>query len=146
MRTKEFLGRLDHERIVQAIKTAEAQTSGEIRVYLQRGFLAEDPLVAAQRNFQKLGMHKTRERNAVLIFVAPRAQKFAVIGDQGVQVKCGDLFWRRLIDAMQTHFKTENFTAAVVQAIEQTGELLAQHFPRRPDDRNELPNAVEGDM
>ena len=90
-------------------------------------------------------MTATRERNGVLIFVAPRAQKFAVIGDEGIHQRCGDAFWQQLVavDA-GTHFQAENFTDAVVHAIDQTGELLsAQHFPRRPDDRNELPNTVE---
>jgi uncharacterized membrane protein len=88
-------------------------------------------------------MTKTRDRNGVLIFVAPRAQKFAVIGDLGVHEKCGDLFWQTLTQAMRAHFQAENFTDAVLHAIRETGELLAQHFPRRPNDRNELPNTVE---
>ena len=142
MRTKDFLGRLDHGRIVKAIKAAESKTSGEIRVYVQRGFLKDDPVVAAQRNFQDLGMRKTRERNAVLIFVAPRAQKFAVIGDEGVHQKCGAEFWQKLVDAMRDHFQKENFTEALVKAIEDTGQLLARYFPRTPGDRDELPNTV----
>ena len=142
MRTKEFLGRLDHGRIVQAIGEAEARTSGEIRVYLERGFLEEDPVLAAQRSFQKLGMEKTRGRNAVLIFIAPRAQKFAVIGDEGVHQKCGAEFWQTLVDAMRDHFQKENFTEALVKAIGDTGQLLARYFPRTPDDRDELPNTV----
>ncbi len=88
-------------------------------------------------------MTQTRERNAVLIFVAPRAQKFAVIGDRGVHEKCGEPFWQALTQAMRAHFQAQNFTDAIVHAIREAGSLLAQHFPRRPDDRNELPNAVE---
>ena len=142
MRTKEFVEKLEHQRIVNAIAAAERETSGEIRVYIQRGEIA-DPIPAARQQFEKLGMTATRERNAVLIFVAPRSQKFAVIGDTGIHERCGDEFWRRLVEAMQAYFKAENFTDAVVHAIKQTGDLLAQHFPRQPDDRDELPNAVE---
>ena len=142
MRTKEFVEKLEHQRIVNAIAAAEKKTSGEIRVFIQRGEIA-DPIPAARQQFEKLGMTATRERNAVLIFVAPRSQKFAVIGDTGIHERCGDEFWQRLVEAMQAHFKGENFTDAVIHAIKQTGDLLAQHFPRRPDDRDELPNAVE---
>ena len=142
MGTKEFLARLDHDRIVRAIAAAEQKTSGEIRVFVQRGEII-DPMAAARAKFEKLGMTRTRERNGVLIFVAPRAQKFAVIGDEGVHAKCGEAFWQQLIESTQVHFKAENFTDAIVHAIEHTGELLAQHFPRRPNDRNQLPNAVE---
>jgi uncharacterized membrane protein len=142
METKSFLKRLDHDRIARAISTAESRTSGEIRVYVQHGKLG-DVILEAQKQFEKLGMTATRERNAVLIFVAPRAQKFAVVGDSGIHARCGNEFWERVVAAMRVHFKAENFTDAVVHAIEQAGELLASHFPRRPDDRNELPNRVE---
>ncbi|HEY2713317.1 MAG TPA: TPM domain-containing protein [Chthoniobacterales bacterium] len=142
MRTKHFIAKLDDERIVRAIAAAEQQTSGEIRVFVQHGEVA-DPVVAAQARFEKLGMTATRERNSVLIFVAPRSQKFAVIGDRGIHQRCGDEFWQRLVEAMQQHLRAENFTDAVVHAIDQTGELLSQHFPRRSDDRNELPDEVE---
>ncbi len=142
MRSKDFIARLDHERIVAAIKAAEAQTSGEIRVYLQRGAVKEDPLALATRKFLEFGMEKTAARNAVLILVAPRAQKFAVVGDEGIHQKCGPEFWDRLVAAMRAHFKREEFTAALVEAIETAGASLASHFPRQPDDRNELPDIV----
>ncbi len=142
MRTKEFLAHLDHDLIVQAIAKAESQTSGEIRVFIQRGDVP-DPIEAARKQFVRLGMTNTRERNGVLILVAPRAQKFAVIGDEGIHEKCGAAFWQQLTRAMESHFRAENFTDALLHAIAQTGELLATHFPRRADDRNELPDTVE---
>ena len=142
MRTNDFMEKLEHARIVRSIAAAEMKTSGEIRVFIRRGELP-DPVAAAREQFEKLGMTATRERNGVLIFVAPRSQKFAVIGDEGIHRHCGDEFWQRLVEAMQAEFKAANFTDAIVRAIEEAGDLLAQHFPRRPDDRNELPNAVE---
>jgi uncharacterized membrane protein len=142
MRTKEFLGKLEHDRIAKAIATAEATTSGEIRVFIQRGNVA-DAVSDARAQFERLGMTQTRERNAVLIFVAPRAQKFAVIGDRGVYEKCGEPFWQTLTQAMRPHFEAQHFTDAIVHAVREAGSLLTQHFPRRPDDRNELSNAVE---
>src|SRR5204863_499039 len=84
--------------------------------------------------FVQLEMEKTRERNAVLIFVAPRAQKFAVIGDEGVHQKCGEKFWQDLVARMRGHFLREDFTQALVEGIESTGELLAKHFPRTVPD------------
>ena len=130
MRTKSFLGQLDHKRIVAAIKEAEAKSSGEIRVFIQRGELEGDPVLAAQKKFHGLGMDATKERNGILIFVLPRAQKFAVIGDEGVHKKCGPEFWQRLVESMRDHFKREEFTAALVEAIETAGQLLAQHYHR----------------
>jgi uncharacterized membrane protein len=144
MRTKEFLGRLAHDRITRAIAAAEAKTSGEIRVFIRRGEI-DDPVAAAREQFEKLGMTATRDRNGVLIFVAPRSQKFAVIGDRGIHERCGAGYWQALVEKMQRDFRTENFTDAIVNAIDQTGDLLAQHFPRRPDDRNELSDAIQQD-
>jgi uncharacterized membrane protein len=142
MRTKEFIKKLEHDRVVRAITAAEAKTSGEIRVFVQHGSI-DDPVSAARAQFQKLGMTATRDRNGVLIFIAPRSQKFAVIGDAGIHERCEDEFWERLVNAMRAHFKTENFTDALIHAIAQAGELLSQHFPRQPDDRNELPDVLE---
>src|SRR6185295_14371591 len=142
MRTWEFLSKLDSKRIIEAIQQAEAKTSGEIRVFVKRGPLPGDALVAARKNFHELGMEKTKQRNGVLIFVAPRARKFAVIGDEGVHQKCDEKYWQRLVDSMRTHFQKENFTDALVEAVRRTGELLAKHFPKRGDDTNELPDVV----
>jgi uncharacterized membrane protein len=140
MRTREFLSKLEHDRIVEAIREAESRTSGEIRVLIQRGKLKSDPLVAAQRKFHRLGMHKTRERNAVLIFVAPRAHKFAVVGDRAIHEMCDGKLWRGIVDGMRTHFQNEKFNDALVEAIHHAGSALATHFPKTASDANELPD------
>jgi uncharacterized membrane protein len=145
MRTKEFLGKLDHDRIVQAIRDVEARTSAEVRVYIQRGKLDGDALIAAQARFQKLGMDKTEERNAVLIFIAPRAHKFAVIGDKAIHGKCGEQLWQSVVDRMRAHFQEAEFGEALVEAIEEVGNALVLHFPKRSSEANELPDdVVEG--
>jgi uncharacterized membrane protein len=142
MRTKEFLTKLEHDRIVNAIRSAESKTSGEIRVYIQRGTLNADPLISAEKKFHRLRMRRTRERNAVLIFVAPRAHKFAVVGDEAIHEKCGDEFWQRVVDGMREHLRNENFSRAIVEAIEKVGKLLATHFPRTATSSNELPDEL----
>ena len=142
MRTKEFLGKLDHDRIVQAIRAVEAGTSAEVRVYVQRGKLDGDALEVAQTRFHKLDMHKTEGRNAVLIFVAPRAHKFAVIGDKAIHEKCGEQLWQSVIDRMRAHFRNEKFSDALVEAIEEVGKALAAHFPRKGSDKDELPDDI----
>lgn len=142
MRTREFVSKVEHERIVSAIREAEAKTSGEIRVFIQRGKLNADPLVAAQKKFHQLRMHTTRERNAVLIFVAPRAHKFAVVGDKAIHEKCGDEFWQRIVDGMRVHFQNEKFSHALVDAVKEIGKVLAAHFPRTRANANELPDEV----
>jgi uncharacterized membrane protein len=142
MRTRDFLSRLEHARIVSAIREAESKTSGEIRIYVQRGKFEADPVMVAQKKFQRLGMYKTRERNAVLIFVAPRAHKFAVVGDQAIHEKCGEQFWQHVVDVMRIHFQNEKFSHALTEAISEVGKVLATHFPRTSANANELPDEI----
>jgi uncharacterized membrane protein len=142
MRTKEFLSKLEHDEIVKAIRNAESKTSGEIRVFIQRGELDADPVAAAKKRFHRLGMQKTAERNAVLIFVAPRAHKFAIIGDQAIHQKCEEKLWQGLVNQMREHFRKENFTNAIVDAIHEIGDALAAHFPRRSTTSGGLPDEV----
>ena len=144
MHQVEFLSRIEHEKVVAAIADAETRTSGEIRVWISHRQIA-DALEAAQKRFQKLGMHKTAERNAVLVYIAPRSRVFAVIGDQAVHEKCGDAFWREVTAQLSTDLKKEPVTEALVNAIQKIGALLAAHFPRKPGDKNQLPDEILGD-
>jgi uncharacterized membrane protein len=144
MKTAEFLSQLDDARIAAAIAEAERNTSGEIRVYVSRHADA-DALEAAHRRFAQLGMARTRERNAVLLHFAPLTQQFAVWGDTGVHEKCGQDFWNGIAGAMGRDLQAGHFTEAIVNAVRATGELLARHFPRASDDRNELPDTVARD-
>jgi uncharacterized membrane protein len=75
-------------------------------------------------------MTQSPERNGVLIFVAPRTHKFAVIGDEGVHAKCGDEFWRELAKVMTDYFRKSEFAEGIIHGIRKAGELLAEHFPR----------------
>jgi uncharacterized membrane protein len=133
---------IDQHRIVVAIQSAERRTSGEIRVLIARQ-PAADPIAAAKKHFERLGMTRTAARNGVLIFIAPRSRTFAVIGDTGVHEKCGDKFWQELAMVMSEHFKLEHFADGLVFGIERAGALLAEHFPRANDDRNELSDEIE---
>jgi uncharacterized membrane protein len=139
-----FINELDDARIVEAIAKAELQSSGEIRVFISEHEVA-DALVEAKKQFTALGMEKTALRNGVLIYVAPKSQTFAVVGDSGVHAKCGEHFWDATTKDMRALLKEGKFTEALISAIQSIGEVLKQNFPRASDDRNELPNQIEGD-
>ena len=144
MKARDFLKQLHHDDIIAAIRKAEQKTSGEIRVFISR-HEPHDAVAAAQAEFMRLGMDKTKEKNGVLIFVAPRARKFAIIGDAGVHARCGDEFWTQVAAEMTGHFKKSEFTQGILHAIHKAGELLARHFPRRPGDQNQLPDDIAHD-
>jgi uncharacterized membrane protein len=141
MKTRHLIKQLDRQLVEAGIRSAEQATSGEIRVIVHHKPV-EDAVAAASAAFLRLGMDKTRERNAVLIFVAPESQKFAVIGDEAVHQKCGDIFWQELAAAMTGHFKQARFTDGLRLGISRAGALLAEHFPRQAGDVDELPNEV----
>jgi len=128
MHPRTFSNHLQHDAIVAAIHSAEHQTSGRIHVSISPKHV-DDPVAVAQAEFMRLGLDKSPHRNGVLIFVAPRAHKFAVIGDAAVHAKCGEEFWRQLADAMTGYFKKSDFTNGIIHGVQKSGELLAQHFP-----------------
>src|SRR5674476_1555592 len=117
MHPKTFAKHLHHDNVVAAIRDAEHKTSGEIRVSISPKHI-DDPVAAAQVEFLRLGMNKSPERNGVLIFVAPRTHKFAVVGDEAVHAKCGDEFWRQLADAMTGYFRTSEFTPGIIHGVQ----------------------------
>lgn len=144
MKPKAFLQELREAEIVVAIQQAERKTSGEIRVFVSHKNVPA-AVEAARAAFVRLRLTRTRERNAVLIFVAPHARQFAVIGDEGVHQRCGEAFWRQMAEEMSGHFKAARFTEGIVHAVRTAGDLLAEHFPHRRDDQNELPDRVAHD-
>ena len=86
-------------------------------------------------------MTKTAERNGVLVYIAPRAHKFRILGDVAIHEKCGaGVLDRRWPRRWRRHFRKGEFTEGVVEAVRTVGEKLAAHFPRRAEDRDELPN------
>jgi uncharacterized membrane protein len=144
MKPRSFLDRLDHDRVVAAIRAAEARSRGEIRVHVARAPV-EEPQRAAAALFEKLGMAATAERNGVLLFVAPASQRFAVVGDKGIHEKCGGGFWKDVASAMEEDFRQGRFTDGIVKGVAKAGDALAAHFPRTGPDRNELSDEVSED-
>ena len=141
---KDFFTATEQDDIRQAILMAELDTSGEIRVHIENTCEGE-VLDRAAQVFKQLGMTKTKLRNGVLVYLAIRNRKFAIIGDAGVHQRCGDAFWKALADEMSGHFRKSEFTAGLVHGIRKAGDLLAGHFPRQPDDVNELPDEIARD-
>jgi uncharacterized membrane protein len=92
--------------------------------------------------FRRLGMHRTAERHGVLIYVAVEERRLAVVGDEGIHVRVGDSYWHRVRDLMVERLRSNAPREAIERAVEALGRSLAEHYPRRPDDRNELSDDV----
>lgn len=144
MRSHEFIAQLDEPKIVAAIAQAEKRSSGEIRVFVSQREV-DDVVARAQQRFEKLGMTRTQLRNGVLLYFAPRSRKFAVVGDQAIHEKCGPAFWEDVSTGVRRHLRSGDFTEAILHGVRQVGEVLARHFPRQADDRDELSNKIARD-
>lgn len=127
--------------IVEAIRLAELQTSGEIRVHLEKS-TSKVPFDRALEVFHSLTMHATAQKNGVLIYVAYQDKNFVICGDQGINDLVPTDFWDCTKDLMASHFKSGDFAAGLVSGIAQVGEQLKTYFPLQENDQNELSNEI----
>jgi uncharacterized membrane protein len=134
---KKFFTPEEEKAIVAAIQEAERKTSGEIRVHLVKHCWG-DVYEEAVKVFEKLGMTRTMERTGVLIYLALKNHRFAVVGDIGTHEKVPPDFWTKIRDAMQDDFQKGDFVKGLVDGIQTCGEQLTEFFPRRATDKNEL--------
>ncbi|HEY0142392.1 MAG TPA: TPM domain-containing protein [Thermoanaerobaculia bacterium] len=142
MHQKDFLEKLDQQRIVDAIHAAELRTSGEIRVHVQPRATGGEIREVAERTFERLGMTKTELRNGVLLFIACEEQRFVILGDQGLNERVPAGFWDEIAARLTIRFKAGEYTDGIVEAIHSAGEELLHYFPRNEADVNELPNEI----
>lgn len=136
-----ILNREEDRRVVEAIKQAERNTSGEIKVHIEnccKGDVEERSLVV----FNKLKLNETKLRNGVLIYLAVRDHKFAILGDEGINNVVGQGFWNDVKDLMLSHFKENRFAEGLEQGIQRCGEKLKTYFPYQSDDINEIPDDI----
>jgi uncharacterized membrane protein len=132
-----FFSEVEQHAIQRAIDQAEADTSGEIRVHLDRR-CPGDPLAAARAWFDKLGMRATAARNGVLLYLAIADHKFALYGDEAVDKVLPEGTWERLRDLMVAEFARGRFVEGISGAIAAIGAALKVHFPCAADDKDEL--------
>lgn len=140
-KVEEFLTANDEAEIIKAIRGAEKQTSGEIRVHIERTFNG-DHFERALELFYHLKMDNTKQSNGVLIYVAVEDRNFVIYGDKGINDVVPTQFWESTRDVMQKHFKTANYKQGLIDGILQAGEQLKQHFPWSTTDINELSDEI----
>lgn len=141
MNAKDFFSETDQAAIIQSITEAELNTSGEIRVRIDSK-CSIDPKVRAIDIFQKLKMHRTDLRNAVLFYLAVDDHKFSIVGDKGINEAVPADFWDSIRDEMLIHFKEKQFASGLCTGIRRAGEKLKTHFPYMEDDKNELSDEI----
>ena len=136
-----ILNREEDQRVVEAIRQAERNTSGEIKVHIEN-FCKGDVEQRSLFIFDKLKLNETQLRNGVLIYLAIKDHKFAILGDKGINDVVEDGFWNDVKDLMLNQFKEGHFAEGLEQGIMRCGEKLKAFFPYQSDDINEIPDDI----
>ena len=143
LRRKPLFNEEQQQQIVTAIRDAEQQTSGEIRVYVENHCRYVDPLDRASEVFAGLRMEKTAARNGVLVYVALKDRQLALYGDRGIHEKVGETFWNQQVKNILEHFNKANYAGGIAGVVTAIGQALKQYFPYDGGtDKNELPDDI----
>jgi uncharacterized membrane protein len=139
--SKTFFTTQEQDQIIESIRLAELNTSGEIRLHIEAK-CEGDAYERAKVVFEQLGMHATEQKNGVLFYLAYADHKFAILGDKGIHEKVSQQFWDAEKELLLSYFKQQKFAEGLCLAITQAGEKLKQHFPYQSNDTNELSNDI----
>jgi uncharacterized membrane protein len=139
--SKTFFTAQEQDQIIESIRLAELNTSGEIRLHIEAN-CEGDAYERAKVVFEALSMHATEQKNGVLFYLAYAHHKFAILGDKGIHEKVSQQFWDAEKELLLTYFKQNKFVDGICLAITQAGEKLKEHFPYQSNDTNELSNDI----
>jgi len=136
-----FLTSTQEEEIIDAIRVAEKETSGEIRVHIEKS-TEKDPFERAKEIFHFLKMDETEKHNGVLFYLAVDDKKFSILGDKGINNAVPDMFWNSVRDIVLDRFKMGDYTEGLKLGIIEAGNKLKQFFPYHKNDKNELDDSI----
>ncbi|MDP4149876.1 MAG: TPM domain-containing protein [Bacteroidota bacterium] len=141
---KEFFTDAEKRQIVDAIQSAERQTSGQVRVFVESRCRFVDPLDRAVEVFASLKMDQTPDHNGVLVYVAIKDRQLALYGDQGIHTKVGDAFWNDKVKLILSHFDKANYAHGLVHIVIEIGEVLGKYYPydKNAGGANDLPDDI----
>ncbi len=135
----------EESSIISAIEAAESLSRAELRVHYTRKDRVDDIFQSALQQFQKLEMHKTEERNGVLIFLAPKAKQLAIVGDEGIHRHVGQEFWEHTHAACIQEIQSNGLAKGIILGLELIGKEMAKYFPIGEHNPNELSNEISSD-
>ncbi len=140
-KVEDFLTKLEEAEVIETIRLAEQNTSGEIRIHLEKTS-EQDAYERALDVFFELKMNETNLQNGVLIYVAVEDKKFAICGDKGINQVVSDDFWDNTKNIITQHFRANNFKQGLIEGITEAGLQLKKYFPLQDNDTNELSNEI----
>jgi len=141
-KAEDYFTLIEKKTIVSAIEQAEMQTSGEIRVFVESKCNYVKAIDRAKELFDHLDMHKTEDRNAVIVYVALKDRQLAIYADEGIYEIAGSSFWENQVITMLKHFNSQDYVEGIASVVSQIGKALQTNFPYQKNDINELPNDI----
>ena len=135
------LSEIQQAEVLLAIQEAELKTSGEIRVHIE-SHCEGHPIERSKVLFYQLGMNQTDLQNGVLVYLAIKDRKYAIIGDKGIDAKVPLKFWEEIRDEMKPILATNEFGKALALGVNRIGKVLVESFPYLEGDVNELSNDI----
>ncbi|MGN6267948.1 MAG: TPM domain-containing protein [Ginsengibacter sp.] len=140
---KPFFTEEQNEKIVNAIRDAEMQTSGEVRIFVENRCKYVDALDRAKQLFDNLEMGRTELRNGVLFYIAIKDRQLAIYADEGIHKAAGPDYWKNSVKDILSVFSKENTTEGIIASISKIGQALKTYFPYEKEiDKNELPDEI----
>lgn len=140
---KQYFTAEQQQQMVKAINEAEKNTSGEVRVFVEGKCKYMDAVDRAREIFVSLKMDKTKDRNAVLLYIAVKDKQMAVFADEGIYQRLGMEYWNNEVNKIIAEFKKDNHTQGICTVVKDIGEALKAEFPYdKVGDKNELPDEI----
>ncbi len=116
-------------------------------LWLKRWFISQREIQdeveeAATISFFREGLYRTKERTGILIFISVFERRVWVLGDQGINNVVPNDQWEKIVRIITDGIKQKNQAEAICHAVKEVGQMLKEHFPIKPGDRNELKNII----
>ncbi len=112
------------------------------RLFITPAEISEEVEEAALTAFYRQGLGDTRDRTGVLIYISVFERRAYVLADKGIHEKVKPEHWQEAVELVTRGFREKRHADAICRAVRRCGELLAKHFPIKPDDTNELKNLI----
>jgi putative membrane protein len=112
------------------------------RLLASKNRIADAVHTLALASFTEHGLHYTRDHTGILILVSLLERRVEVLADRGINAKVEAGTWQEIVKLLTDGLRSNHACDAYCKAIERCGEILAAHFPRQADDKDELPNRL----
>jgi uncharacterized membrane protein len=138
----QFLSKKEISNILECIRENESHTSGEIRICIESRCSEVEASIKAKEIFHQLKMYNTKNRNAVLIYIAFKDKVFALHGDRAIFEQVESSFWENQRTQLATYFSKKETLEGMIHCINNLGNELKTHFPSEGEQKNELPDEI----